>query len=355
MNDTKITQEKIFHVVSTSELMKSLQELSKVFINSFENEAFCTLQKHVKEAGKPQLEFSKEFQKELKRLGRTFKKSLQFQATSTKEFTESISSRLQNFLYAVQEVEDYPIEKISDTLEHIFEKEDLASFSVKSFMKKFKKALINIMIKHYISNEEATFDLLLEHELKNLKVDYLIQNNALRYLEPHKYKQYLFYLNKGFNALYQDMKAYTDFSNPFFAAADKLFQNIIVKLNQAAGIESPEIEAPTPAIIESETNNYPTHIFRSLQDFRLFNELMKTNTTADEIGFVFRTMSEQENPTSIVVKETTFRNWFNQESGHPTELNNPIKTLSRIKDRLKKETIYSLQKKLLKTKAIQLN
>ena len=62
-------------------------------------------------------------------------------------------------------------------------------------------------------------------------------------------------------------------------------------------------------------------------------------------------MSETENPPTIVVKETAFRNWFNEKSGYAKELNNPIKTLSRIKDQSGKEKLYILQKKLLQATA----
>ena len=208
------------------------------------------------------------------------------------------------------------------------------------------------MIHHYMNHEEAAFDLLLEHELKTLKVDYLIENKALQYLEPHKYKQYITCLNRGFNALYQDMKSYTDFSHPFFASAEKLFHSIIEKLNQAAGQDNAVVNSPFISKTETTTNSYPAYIFRNSEDSQLFDTLMQNNPSAEEIGFVFRTMSEVENPPTIVVKETVFRNWFNQESTYTTELKNPIKTLSQIKDQSGKEKLYTLQKRLLQATSI---
>ena len=147
------------------------------------------------------------------------------------------------------------------------------------------------------------------------------------------------------------MKSFTDFSDPFFASAEKLFQNIIEKLEQAAGPDNAIIKSPIVPKMETNTTNYPAHIFRKSEDAQLFDSLMQNNPSADKIGFVYRTMSETENPPTIVVKETAFRNWFNEKSGYAKELNNPIKTLSRIKDQSGKEKLYILQKKLLQATA----
>ncbi|RAR73699.1 hypothetical protein [Flavobacterium aciduliphilum] len=353
MNTKNNIQQNTLDRIDATTLTERIKELSEIFANSFELEAMNTLQKQLAEAGKPMLSFQEELQKgnlhkQIKRMARALKKCTQNTPTTSAKFTDTINIRLDDFLFVVQEVEEYPIEKISVSLEQILQTQNIEAHSVKSFLKKFKKALIKLMIHHYMYHEETAFELLLEHELKTLKVDYLIENKALQILEPHKYNQYINSLNRGFNALYHDMKAYTDFSNPFFEAADKLFQNIMAKLNQAAGIDNPEIEAPKTTITETESKNYPTHIFRTHRDFQLFDVLMQHNPKADEIGYIFRTMSEIENPSAIVVKETAFRNWFNQESGYKMELNNPIKTLPRIKDLSGKQIKYKLQKQLLR-------
>lgn len=353
MNTKKNTQENTSFLVNGIALKEMLEKLSEVFSNSFEIEAMNTLQSHLFEAGKPQLSFQEALQKgklhkQIKRMARALKKCTENTPTTSAQFTDTITSRLENFLFVVQEIEEYPIEKIAVSLEQMLQNQNIETHSVKSFLKKFKKAMINIMIKHYMSHQEVAFDLIIEEELKTLKVDYIIHNKALQFLEPQKYKQYISSLNLGFTALYHDMKAFTDFSNPFFEAADQLFQNIIAKLNQAAGIDTPEIVAPTNNFTATESKNYPAHIFRSAQDYQLFNDIMQHHPKADEIGFIFRTMSETENPPTIVVRETPFRNWFNHESNYSIELNNPMKTLSRIKDQSGKERIYKLHKQLLK-------
>lgn len=360
MNNTSTNKNGLLFEVSTSYLMKQLAALSEVVQQSLEQEALEALQQNLKELG----EIGIAFQQDLKpsdlhrlttRMARIFKKSVENQSFTTQQYLDTVSHRLHNFLFAVQEVEDYPLNIVSSTIQQLFEQENTKTLSVKSLFKKFKKCLVNIMIKHYMFKEEATFDLIIQHELKTLKIDYLIQNPSLRYLEPHKYNAYVNCLNKGFQSLYHDMKAYTDFSNPFFEGAEKLFQHIFHKLNQAAG-NQPLQERPVEATTDpNEKKTYPTHIFRTNADYELFNDLIQYTPTADTIGFVYRKMSEQENPPTIVVKETVFRNWFNQESGHKAELKNPIKTLSRIKDQANKELIYQLNKQLQQSKKVTLN
>ena len=350
------SHEKISFQVTSSKLLKQLETLSEVVNRSFEKDSMLILQNHLRESGKLSLSFQDELQKgklhkQIRQMGRALKKCTKNTPTTTQGFTDTVSTRLENFLFTLKEVEEYPMEKISDALEQMLQKENIDSFSVKSFLKKFKKALSNLMIHHYMNHQEAAFDLLLENELKKLKVDYLIENKALQYLEPQKYQHYLSCLNKGFHALYQDMKSFTDFSDPFFASAEKLFQNIIEKLEQAAGPDNAIIKSPIVPKMETNTTNYPAHIFRKSEDAQLFDSLMQNNPSADKIGFVYRTMSETENPPTIVVKETAFRNWFNEKSGYAKELNNPIKTLSRIKDQSGKEKLYILQKKLLQATA----
>lgn len=349
MNTNNNTQEKALDRFDATALAESMKKLSELISSSFELEAMSALQKQLAEAGKSLLSFQEELQKgklhkEIKRMARALKKCTENTPTTTAQFTDTVILRLENFLFVVQEVEEYPIEKVSDSLEQMLRKQEIESHSVKSFLKKFKKALINIMIKHYFTHEQVAFDLLIEQELKILKIDYVINNKALQFLDPQKYKQYISSLNKGFNALYHDMKAFTDFSNPFFAAADKLFQNIIAKLNQAAGIESINDSTSQSQTVKYSNNNYPSHIFRRYEDFQLFDTLMQTNPKAEEIGFIFRTMSEEETPKKIVVRETVFRNWFNEESGYKMELKNPIKTLDRIKDHAGKEIKYKFHK-----------
>ncbi len=59
--------------------------------------------------------------------------------------------------------------------------------------------------------------------------------------------------------------------------------------------------------------DYPKHIFADEKAFQLFSLLMKYFKTHATISFVFRTMAEKENPNLILVNDTPFRVWFNQQ------------------------------------------
>ncbi len=217
MNTKNNTQKIALDRLDFTSISEKIKKLSEVLAQSFELEAMNTLQKQVTDAGSPLLLLQEELQngklhRQIKRMARALKKCTENTPTTTEQFTDTVTERLQNFLNVLQEIEEYPIEKIAVLLEQMLQNQNIESYSVKSFLKKFKKALINIMIKHYMNHEQVAFDLLIDEELKNLKVDYVIGNSGLKYLEPHKYKQYLNCLNRGIIALHQDMKAFTDFS-----------------------------------------------------------------------------------------------------------------------------------------------
>jgi hypothetical protein len=339
---------------------ETLKKLGMLLAEHFKVEVLEGFKAHVKEFNSviaPVLsDLKKEYaDKDFQKINEVFVKALLNKPTELKSFSENTTSRIEKFIYAVQQVEDYPLSNVANWLNQQFDSNNIDKSHTNKFIVKFKKSIIKLMIDSYMDYEEAVFDILVDEELKNLKVDYLIENKALQYLEPHKYKFYLDCLYKGFNALYFDMQSYTDFSNPLFEGAERLFKNLIDKLHKAAGKEHPEITTPTTVNFTKESKNYPTHIFRRYDDFQLFDAVMQHDPNADEIGFLFRTMSEQETPAAIVVKETPFRTWFNQESGYKMELNNPIKTLSRIKDHSGKQLKYKLHKELLQTAVSQIN
>jgi hypothetical protein len=64
-------------------------------------------------------------------------------------------------------------------------------------------------------------------------------------------------------------------------------------------------------IIKEE--NYPKFIFASQKDYDFFCILTKRATTYIQLSFIYRQMSEIENPAMIVVKDKPFRDWFNKE------------------------------------------
>ena len=90
---------------------------------------------------------------------------------------------------------------------------------------------------------------------------------------------------------------------------------------------------------------YPRHIFADEKAFELFSLLMRHFKTSAAISFIFRKMAEKEKPPLILVNDTPFRKWFN-EQGHEIQLENHTKTYDNAKneDRL---AAYGMAKELI--------
>jgi hypothetical protein len=93
-----------------------------------------------------------------------------------------------------------------------------------------------------------------------------------------------------------------------------------------------------------KAEDYPRSIFASQECYDFFCLLVHQATTSKQLSFIFRQMSEKENPVLIVVKDKAFRDWFNEQpfqmkaeeatSTHPNAKNedriwayNTVKTL----------------------------
>lgn len=341
--------------VSSEYLLKQINELGEVIANSFENSAFKGLESQLKKIG---MAFNDaqdqkkliDLNKSIKQMAKVLKKHAVNKPTNISEFNDTIVQRMNSFIYDIEEVKQYPIKKFEIALEEMLKKENIETTSTKSLFKNLKKTLLNLILNCYIENEEAVFDLLIDEEIKKLRVNYIFANSSLYYLNPHKHKQYVNCLLRALTALYHDIHSFFDFSNPAFKAIEQLFQRLLEKLNTAGGKSNTETDFHKNienTEDKSLTTNYPAYIFRDINDFRLFNEIMNSKPNAEDIGFVYRIMNEKETPSKIVVTETKFRRWFNEESNFSLELKNPIKTLDKIKSHDKRNTMYNLQKQLI--------
>lgn len=115
----------------------------------------------------------------------------------------------------------------------------------------------------------------------------------------------------------------------------------------------PQIETQPPkskVLLPAKTINgqeivYPRHIFADEKANILFSLLMKHFKTAASISFIFRMMAEKEKPPLILVKDTPFRKWFN-EQGYGIQLENHTKIFDNAKneDRL---AAYAIAKELI--------
>ena len=101
---------------------------------------------------------------------------------------------------------------------------------------------------------------------------------------------------------------------------------------------------PMQAKLE-QASDYPKHIFANDKAYQMFSLLMKHIKTHAAISFVFRTMAEKEKPPLILVNDTPFRNWFNEQQGY-IQLETYTKTYenSKNEDRI---ASYNIAKELI--------
>ena len=110
MNMENTSHEKISFQVSSSKLIKQLEALSNVIQQSFETDSIQILQNQLRESAKLSLSFQDELQKgklhkQIRQMGRALKKCTQNTPTTTQQFTDTLTSRLDNFLFTLKEVE----------------------------------------------------------------------------------------------------------------------------------------------------------------------------------------------------------------------------------------------------------
>jgi hypothetical protein len=115
-------------------------------------------------------------------------------------------------------------------------------------------------------------------------------------------------------------------------------------------VKTPEKPKMVPLVlpIVNQQMAYPKHIFADENAFRLFSLLMEHIKTYATISFVFRTMTEKEKPRLILVNDTPFRTWFNEQQ-YPIQLECHTKTYesSKNEDRL---AVYNIAKQLVMNK-----
>ena len=105
--------------------------------------------------------------------------------------------------------------------------------------------------------------------------------------------------------------------------------------------------APAPESIEAQV--YPAHIFNTFKAYKLFQTFMEVYKTPAQIGFIYRTMAEKENPPCILVKDTVFRNWFNGEH-YPIKLHEHTKTYINAKNQDRIDA-YNIVKRLISSQS----
>lgn len=98
-------------------------------------------------------------------------------------------------------------------------------------------------------------------------------------------------------------------------------------------VKTPAMPKMVPSALPTENQqiDYPKHIFADEKAFQLFSLLMKYFKTHATISFVFRTMTEKEKPSLILLNDTPFRVWFNEQK-YLIQLESYTKTYEKSKN-----------------------
>jgi hypothetical protein len=135
--------------------------------------------------------------------------------------------------------------------------------------------------------------------------------------------------------------------NKAFVFLEDIQQNLEKTKNEKSPEETnqqpKERLAATPAKIEK---SYPNRIFETSAAYDLFCTWVEKATIKKQIEFIFRHMSEKENPPLILVRDKEFRKWYNAQDQTIIQLETTTATYENTKnhDRL---FAYQLAKKCI--------
>lgn len=325
--------------IRMSELMKSLSSIvQEVIIAETKKVKINTSTK-----------FVNQFESEIKEIQVAYKNHLKKAPFNLESYLSSLNTRAQDLNDMLFKIKTYPIKSITNQLKKEAEAQGIENTKIKTFIKELSNSIVNLVLEYTIEFEEYVIDQLCEKEMNRIRMDFFTDNIALKLINQHKHERYITLLYKAIKAFYYDFKAFANTDSPYFQLIETFFKKLILKIEKLVCSIDSEITTITKHKTKNNTTTFPTHIFKDYSAYELFQKLTSHAKNQEEIGFYFRQMSEKETPRLIIAKETTFRTWFNEESGNKIELKNPIKTYDRIKGQTQKYNFY----KLIKEKSIQ--
>jgi len=101
-----------------------------------------------------------------------------------------------------------------------------------------------------------------------------------------------------------------------YLVIEEFIEELKQAIAQQKGVE--QLTVTVPESKNKREEEYARFIFASQEAYSFFCLLASKATTPKQLSFIFREMSEKENPPMIVVKDTPFRDWFNEQ---PFEMN----------------------------------
>jgi len=181
--------------------------------------------------------------------------------------------------------------------------------------------------------------------MRYFKFDYY--KNPIEYEEfPNEKITYLKTLKTWITILLNKRKEYMNLEilPPPHQLIEIYASSLVQSVNQASIEQSPAIEINKMEVVDVEVIEYPRYIFKDYKSYQFFNHLASHFVSKAQISFLYRMMNEQEKPQMIVVKDTPFREWFN-ETDHPVKMQYTTDTFEKSKsaDRI---AMYNIAKEL---------
>lgn len=244
-------------------------------------------------------------------------------------YVASFESKIKRYSKLYGSLMEYPLHIIGEQLRLNLEEFKIAPHLVLELVLNLKDMLMSVILHHIISYDQIVFDELCEREIAKINVKYFVTNTSLRVLKPEKYLNYLQIVQQGISAFYQDFQSYAILDSHCYALVNSFFDFVVNKIELACD-ECKQCFAKSSEFGAQKLKTYPVHIFSNVEAFKMFNEIDSRATKPEEIGFLFRYMSEQEKPAKIISTETVFRKWYNDSDETKFNLKNPIKTYDRI-------------------------
>jgi hypothetical protein len=182
--------------------------------------------------------------------------------------------------------------------------------------------------------------------LKNLtrkleSSSYENQENALHLIKS--------YINKASDNFYAASEI-TDMIAPHAFILDEIedrLNKIRVSSQELIDLSAEILNEHTANFPDNQLENvdYPKHIFTNKQAYLLFHTIATEMNKHAQLSFLFRQMSEAENPQLIMCRDAVFREWFNEQE-YNLELEYVTKRLTDVSTE-DRQTFYALAKKLL--------
>lgn len=124
-----------------------------------------------------------------------------------------------------------------------------------------------------------------------------------------------------------------------------LMKDLQIQMDNPKTNEKKAANLPEKRIKKESMEDYPKHIFLNAKAYQLFITFVENAILINQVAFVYRYMSEIENPPLILVKDTPFRKWYNAQEQFPLKLDNTTATYVNTKneDRI---MAYKIAKKI---------